>query len=69
MENNEIVVSRPSDNKDYWEKKRARNIKHDAEVTALFEKRGWKVLRIWECELKKRNKGTLLERIRSAINA
>ena len=61
--------TRPSDNKDYWEKKRARNIKHDAEVTALFEKRGWKVLRIWECELKKRNKGTLLERIRSAINA
>ena len=30
-------------------------MKHDKEVTAMFEARGWTVLRIWECELKKKN--------------
>lgn len=55
--------TRPSDNADYWSKKRERNIQHDKEVTALFEKRGWKVLRIWECELKKTNRNHLLSRL------
>lgn len=45
--------TRPRDNAEYWEKKRARNIQHDKEITALFQRRGWIVLRIWECELKK----------------
>ena len=36
--------------------KRQRNIKHDKEITELFEKRGWTVIRIWECELKKKNR-------------
>ena len=61
--------TRPSNNQDYWEKKRARNIKHDTEVTALFEKRGWKVLRIWECELKKKNEGALLDRIKRIFDS
>lgn len=43
--------TRPKDNKDYWTKKRERNIKHDKEITEYFEKRGWTVIRIWECEL------------------
>ncbi|EEG28803.1 DNA mismatch endonuclease Vsr [[Clostridium] methylpentosum DSM 5476] len=47
--------TRPKDNEDYWKKKRERNIKRDKEVTALFESRGWTVIRIWECELKKKN--------------
>ena len=46
--------TRPSDNAEYWNKKRERNMKHDKEVTALFEQRGWTVIRIWECELKKK---------------
>lgn len=45
----------PSDNKEYWDRKRQRNIQHDREVTAIFEARGWTVIRIWECELKKKN--------------
>lgn len=36
----------PASNQDYWQKKRAKNIAHDLEITALFESRGWKVLRI-----------------------
>lgn len=48
--------TRPSDNAEYWNKKRERNMKHDKEVTALFEQRGWTVIRIWECELKNKNR-------------
>ena len=59
--------TRPSDNAEYWQKKRERNIQHDKEVTAAFEKRGWTVLRIWECELKKKNQAKTIERVAQAI--
>ncbi len=58
----------PSDNADYWQKKREKNIRHDKEVTKYFEERGWTVLRIWECELKKKNREKTFNRILSAIN-
>lgn len=45
--------TRPTDNAEFWQKKRERNIAHDKEITTLFESRGWTVIRIWECELKK----------------
>ena len=45
----------PKDNEEYWNKKRQRNIQHDLEITEYFQKRGWTVVRIWECELKKKN--------------
>ena len=47
--------TRPADNAEYWAKKRERNIQRDKETTERFEKRGWTVVRIWECELKKKN--------------
>lgn len=56
--------TRPADNADYWTKKRERNMKHDKEITELFEKRGWRVIRIWECELKKKNRDLLMDKIR-----
>lgn len=55
--------TRPSDNAAYWHKKRERNMKHDKEVTNLFEQRGWTVIRIWECELKKNNRQLLLKKL------
>lgn len=57
----------PSSNAEYWNKKRFRNIQHDAEITALFEQRNWKVVRIWECELKKSNRTQLLEKLNSIL--
>ena len=38
--------------------------KNDKEITELFEQRGWTVIRIWECELKKKNRELLLEKLR-----
>lgn len=43
-------------------------MKHDKEVTAMFESRGWKVLRIWECELKKKNEANLVERLSDTLS-
>ena len=57
--------TRPADNQEYWQRKRERNIRHDKEITELFESRGWRVLRIWECEFKVKNRQALLEKIRS----
>lgn len=55
--------TRPSDNAEYWAKKRQRNIDHDQIITELFEKRHWTVIRIWECELKNKNREILLQKI------
>ncbi len=51
--------TKPSTNTEYWDTKRTRNIEHDKEVTAHFQQRGWTVIRIWECELKKKNLAVL----------
>ena len=51
--------TRPADNAEFWQQKRDRNIAHDKKITLLFEKRGWTVIRIWECELKKSNLSAL----------
>lgn len=59
--------TRPEDNKDYWQKKRERNIRHDEEINAIFISRGWSILRIWECELKKRNEPALVEKLVIAL--
>lgn len=55
--------TRPAENAEYWAAKRNRNIEHDKEITALFEARGWTVIRIWECELKKKNIEKLDEKL------
>jgi len=61
--------TRPAANADYWAEKRLRNVKRDAEVSANFDTRGWTVLRIWECELKKGNEKETIERVKSAIKS
>lgn len=60
--------TKPLDNKEYWDKKRERNIKHDKEVTEIFEARGWTVIRIWECELKKKNSDILIAKIKPLMD-
>ena len=43
--------------------KRIAVFEHDKEVTAQFEKRGWTVIRVWECELKKCNRDALQDKL------
>lgn len=42
----------PSTNVDYWQRKVARNMERDKRVTAELESKGWRVLRVWEHEIK-----------------
>src|SRR5947209_3239298 len=45
-------ADRPSSNKPYWNKKLNRNVERDkAHVSALKEQE-WKVLTLWECEVR-----------------
>lgn len=60
--------TRPKDNAEYWDRKRERNIQHDKEITELFMNRGWTVIRIWECELKKANRAALKDRLLTCLH-
>ena len=53
----------PSANADFWNMKRLYNKEHDALVVDALEKKNWTVIRIWECELKKKNRESLLKKI------
>jgi DNA mismatch endonuclease, patch repair protein len=44
---------KPDSNQLYWNKKLENNKARDRKVTRLLRQKGWKVLRIWEHELKK----------------
>lgn len=42
----------PSSNEDYWKPKIMRNVERDQENQKKLEQEGWRVLTIWECQLK-----------------
>lgn len=54
---------RPLDNASYWLAKFTGNKARDRRVNRELRKRGWKVIRIWEHELTKRNAGKLVRRL------
>lgn len=60
--------TRPKDNQEYWQIKRERNIQHDIIINTLLENRGWTVVRIWECELKKSNVDSTMNRLISILD-
>jgi DNA mismatch endonuclease, patch repair protein len=45
--------TKPAANADYWNKKIERNINRDILVSQTLTEKGWKVVRIWECQIKK----------------
>ena len=45
----------PSSNIEYWSKKISGNVERDKTNRELLEKDGWRVIVIWECQLKKKN--------------
>ena len=42
----------PSTNVEFWQNKIETNSERDKKVTATLESEGWRVIRIWECQLK-----------------
>ena len=53
----------PRTNQEYWKPKIERNIQRDAENQQKLEADGWKVIVVWECELKKRTAEERLSRL------
>lgn len=45
----------PSTNEEYWRPKILKNVERDMKNTEILGSLGWKVLVVWECELKKSN--------------
>jgi len=42
----------PKSNTDFWEKKFSANVERDQRVKSELAALGWKVITVWECELK-----------------
>lgn len=42
----------PKSNADFWNKKFSLNLQRDKDIQNKLGKRGWKILTIWECEIK-----------------
>ena len=58
---------RPASNIDFWKRKLDGNVHRDEINRTILQAEGWKVVLIWECQLKK-STDALLRRIR-AMNA
>src|SRR6266852_5009761 len=55
----------PKTNAEYWTRKVSRNRARDARIRMAFKKNGWRVLTIWECQL--RNEPAVRQRIESFL--
>lgn len=48
------LASKPKSNSGYWGEKILKNQRRDAQNRRLLEDAGWKVLELWECEIRAR---------------
>ena len=56
---------KPKQNADYWAAKIARNVAREGEAQAKLAELGWRVVTIWECELK--DAGGLTRRLQDEV--
>jgi DNA mismatch endonuclease (patch repair protein) len=61
--------TRPKSNRKFWDAKIARNRRRDREVGRLLLAKGWRVLRIWEHALARKNEKRTVARVRRALDA
>ena len=48
-------ATKPKNNATFWRRKLTANRKRDVLVTQTLQRAGWRVLRIWECDLARRS--------------
>ena len=60
-------ATKPRNNAAFWRKKFAANRGRDRLVTRALRNNGWRVLRIWEHELARKNEARLVVRLRRAL--
>ena len=57
----------PSTNTSIWNEKFRKNVKRDRTEQSALKEMGWKVLIVWECELKKDKRTETLEKLYDQI--
>lgn len=57
----------PKTRESFWKEKISRNRERDIEVTRRLADQGWNVFTVWECELKRSNRDSTLERLESKL--
>lgn len=57
----------PATNPDYWRPKILRNVERDSKNQELLSSAGWKVLLVWECQLKPKQIQNTLDELVEAI--
>lgn len=57
----------PSSNQEYWRPKILRNVERDQLNSQKLEALGWKVIIVWECELKKKARDARLGELEAEI--
>jgi DNA mismatch endonuclease (patch repair protein) len=62
-------ATKPKNNRAFWRRKFSRNEKRDVLVNRTLRMQGWRVIRIWEHELARKNKTHLLRRIQRAFQS
>ncbi len=56
----------PKRNREFWQKKFARNRERDAQSESKLRERGFRVIVLWECELD--NEDVVRRKVRAALN-
>lgn len=62
-------ATKPVNNAAFWKSKLRRNQLRDKLVTQTLRRSGWKVVRVWQHSLTKRNQNSCARRINRAIKA
>lgn len=58
---------RPLSNQQYWDAKIIKNKERDRKVNKELRRRGWRILRVWECSLK--HPMNIVQKFRRVLNA
>lgn len=59
----------PKTRPEFWLPKFERNVARDRLVTRTLKRAGWRVLRVWECQLTRRNAARTIRRIGETLAA
>jgi DNA mismatch endonuclease (patch repair protein) len=57
----------PATNVDYWISKITRNVSNDTKNKALLKKLGWKIITVWECDLRNVTRENTLGKLLSKL--
>lgn len=57
----------PATRREFWEEKFLRNIARDASATAALRRSGWRVITVWECELRRADGVAAMRRVERGI--